>query len=94
MAGYALAKFAFKGKKTMFMLVMLTMMLPAQVTYIPRYILATKLGWVDDYTAVILPPLANAFGIFLMRQNLYAIPDALLEAARLDGTTSYGPSSL
>ena len=85
MAGYALAKFAFKGKKTMFMLVMLTMMLPAQVTYIPRYILATKLGWVDDYTAVILPPLANAFGIFLMRQNLYAIPDALLEAARLDG---------
>jgi len=85
MAGYALAKFDFKGKSLAFMLVALTMMLPAQVTYIPRYILATNLKWIDTYWAVIFPPLANAFGIFLMRQNLYAIPNALIEAARLDG---------
>ena len=90
MAGYALAKFQFRGKRIIFMLVILTMMLPAQVTYIPRYMLATKLKWVDTYWAVIIPPLANAFGIFLMRQNLYAIPDALIEAARLDGCSEMG----
>lgn len=89
MAGYALAKYQFKGKKIVFLLVMLTMMLPAQVTYIPRYMLMTKLGGVDQYWSVIIPPLANAFGIFLMRQNMYSIPNALIEAARLDGCNEY-----
>ncbi len=85
MAGYALAKFNFKGKNIIFALIMGTMMIPAQVLYIPQFTMMTAIGWADKYRAVIVPALANAFGIFLMRQNMISFPDSLVESARIDG---------
>lgn len=85
MAGYALAKFNFKGKNIIFALIMGTMMIPSQVLYIPQFTMMTAIGWADKYRAVIVPALANAFGIFLMRQNMISFPDSLVESARIDG---------
>lgn len=84
-AGYALAKYEFKGKTVIFSFIMMTMMLPQQVLYIPLFKLMNQLGLANTYSAVILPSLANAFGIFLMRQNMLSFPTALIEAARIDG---------
>ncbi len=85
MAGYALAKFEFKGKGLMFGIFMITMMIPGQVMYVPLFTLMNKIGWANTYQAVILPGLAGAFGIFLMRQNMLSFPLSLIEAARIDG---------
>lgn len=91
MAGYALAKFDFKGKNIMFALIMGTMMIPAQVLYIPQFTMMTAIGWANKFRAVIVPALANAFGIFLMRQNMLSFPTSLIESARIDG---YGEFSI
>ena len=85
MAGYAIVKYRFRGRAFAFGIIMLTMMLPQEVTYIPRFSLLSKMGWANTYQALILPALANSFGIFLMRQNILAFPDSLLEQARIDG---------
>jgi len=85
-AGYALAQFEFRGKKLAFVLVMATMMIPQQVIYIPLFNLINRAGLANTHAAVILPLLANAFGIFLMRQNLLAFPGSIIEAARIDGS--------
>lgn len=85
MAGYALSKYDFKGRKAIFAVTMATMMIPAQVLYIPQFSMMTAFGWVNRYEAVIIPALANAFGIFLMRQNMMSFPTSLIEAARIDG---------
>lgn len=85
MAGYALTKYEFKGKKVFFVLIMVTMMIPAQVMYVPLFTLMNNIGWANTYQSVILPGLANAFGIFLMRQNMMAFPTPLIEASRIDG---------
>lgn len=89
MAGYAIVKFKFKGKGLIFAMIMLTMMLPQEVTFIPRFQLLNQMGMADSYQALILPALANAFGIFLMRQNIMAFPDSLLEQARIDGCSEF-----
>lgn len=85
LAGYALAKFHFKGRNLIFALIMGTMMIPAQVLYIPQFTMMTSIGWANEYKAVIVPALANAFGIFLMRQNMLSFPTSLIESARIDG---------
>lgn len=85
MAGYALAKYEFKGKGLIFTLIMMTMMIPGQVMYVPLFTLMNKIGWANTYQSVVLPGLANAFGIFLMRQNMLSFPVSLTEAARIDG---------
>ena len=85
MAGYGLAKYNFKGKALIFALIMGTMMISAEVLYIPRFTMMTKIGWANTYRAIIIPGLANAFGIFLMRQNMMSFPTSLIEAARIDG---------
>ncbi|RNB87173.1 carbohydrate ABC transporter permease [Brevibacillus fluminis] len=85
MAGYAFAKFRFRGRDQIFFLLLLAIMIPSQVTLIPLFQMMVKLQWLNTYQAVILPTLANPFGIYLMRQNMKAIPDELLEAARVDG---------
>ncbi len=85
LAGYAFAKFDFKGKNLIFALIMGTMMIPAQVLYIPQFTMMTAIGWADKFRAVIVPALANAFGIFLMRQNMMSFPTSLIESARIDG---------
>ena len=89
MAGYALVKYQFKGRGIFFAVIMMTMMIPMEAMYIPLFTLMTNIVWANSYQAVILPPLANAFGIFLMRQNFIAFPTAMLEAARLDGCNEF-----
>lgn len=90
MAGYALSKFDFKGRGIIFGIIMITMMIPGQVMYVPLFTLMNKIGWADSYQAVVLPGLANAFGIFLMRQNMLSFPTSLIEAARIDGYGEVG----
>lgn len=89
LAGYSFAKFRFRGKHLFFGLVLMTLMVPYQATLIPLFRLMHWFGWGDTYQAVILPTAANVFGIFLMRQNMLAIPDSLLEAARIDGAGEF-----
>lgn len=85
MAGYGLAKFRFRGRGLLLGVILLTMMIPMQVLLVPLFQMMSSMGWIDSYQAVILPFLANAFGIFLMRQAFLDFPDSLVEAARLDG---------
>ncbi|HEU5027642.1 MAG TPA: carbohydrate ABC transporter permease [Spirillospora sp.] len=85
MCGYGLAKYRFRGRGLLLGLVLATMMIPFQVLLVPLFQMMASLGWVDTYQAVILPFLANSFGIFLMRQAFLGFPDELIESARMDG---------
>ena len=87
LAGYGLAKVKFKGRNLVFMLIMATMMIPFEAIMIPLYMVAMRMGLQDTYTGLILPFLANAFGVFLMRQYLITFPDEILDAARIDGAS-------
>lgn len=89
MAGYALAKLRFFGRRPVFGLVLATLMVPSSVTLVPLFVLMAKLGLVNSYASVILPFAAGAFGVFLMRQFMHAIPDDLLDAARIDGASEW-----
>lgn len=85
MAGYAFAKYEFRGKKFIFGLCLMSMFIPTQVTLIPLFIEMTGFQLIDTYWSIILPGFASVFGVFLMRQNFAAFPDELIEAARIDG---------
>lgn len=85
MCGYGLAKHRFRGQGLVLGLILATMMIPMQVLLVPLFQMMASIGWVDTYAAVVIPFLANAFGIFLMRQGFLDFPDSLLEAARIDG---------
>ena len=87
MVGYALAKLRFLGRKTIYLLILFTMMIPFQIVLIPQYILMVKLGWTDTYLALIAPTMMSAFSIVLFRQFFMAVPQALLDSARVDGCT-------
>jgi len=86
LTGYGLAKFPFKGRNLVFLLIMATMMIPFEAIMIPLYLVATSLNIQNTYIGLILPFLTNAFGIFLMRQYLITFPDEILDAARIDGS--------
>lgn len=85
LAGYAFAKFRFWGREAIFFILLLAIMIPYHVTLVPLFQMMNSLGWLNTYLAVILPNLAFPFAIFLMRQNMAALPDDLIEAARVDG---------
>ena len=85
MVGYALAKMEFPGKRVLFLLVMVTLMVPGVVTFVPLFVMVSSLGLVNTYPALILPFVTAPVGVFLMRQFMLGIPEPLLEAARLDG---------
>ena len=87
MAGYAFAKYRFRGRDTLFAILIATMFLPPIVTLIPLYRLVTYMGFNASLAGVIVPNLANAFGIFLMRQFIAGVPDDLIDAARVDGAS-------
>ena len=87
LAGYTFAKFEFKFKNLLLGIVLMTMMLPIQVTLIPLFRISIALGWQNKAAAVIIPALANAFGVFFMKQNMMSIPSELLESARIDGAS-------
>jgi multiple sugar transport system permease protein len=90
LGGFAFARMHFPFKKILFALLMGTMMIPSQVTMIPQFIIFSKLGFVDTYVPLMLPPfLGGAFGVFLLRQFFLTIPLELEEAARLDGCSVY-----
>jgi cellobiose transport system permease protein len=85
-AGFAFAKLNFKGRKFLVLFVVGTMMLPSQLGIIPLYMLVANLGWMNTLTALIVPALVTAFGVFWMRQIIDAqVPNELLEAASIDG---------
>jgi multiple sugar transport system permease protein len=89
MAGYGFAKFHFKGKEKLFYMVLATMMIPAQVTMIPVYLILNEMGLTNTMAGIVLPGLAVAFSIFLFRQFMTTIPTDLIEAARLDGAGEF-----
>lgn len=90
MLGYTLAKLEFRGRKTVFSLVIGTLMVPGLVTFVPLYVLTSNLGLTDSLLGLILPFLAAPFGVFLMRQFISSLPDELIDAARMDGCHEIG----
>lgn len=90
LAGYAFAKLEFKGKNILFGLILVTMMVPPQLGLIPQYYIITELGWLNDFRAIIVPGLINAFGIFWMRQYIGdGVPYEIVEAAKIDGCSNF-----
>jgi cellobiose transport system permease protein len=90
LAGFAFAKLTFRGRNALFLIVVLTMTVPTQLSIVPQYLIASELDWVDSLQAVIVPGLVNAFGIFWMRQHIaHTINDELMQAARVDGATTW-----
>lgn len=89
LAGYAFAKFEFPLKRTIFVIVLSTLMVPFFVRMIPIYVIFSQLGWTNSYQGLIIPFLSDAFGIFLMRQFIQPLPDALIDAARVDGASEF-----
>ncbi len=85
MGAYVLAKYDFPGSKTFFAICQTALMFSVYVTQIPNYLVMTKLGWVDTYASLIIPAFAAPMGLFLMKQFMEQIPDALIEAAKIDG---------
>ncbi|GAA3439212.1 carbohydrate ABC transporter permease [Kutzneria kofuensis] len=86
LAAFAFAKFDFPGRRVLFGLLLVFMMLPLQLGTLPQFIIMSQIGWVGTLQALVPPALANAFGIFWMRQYISGgVPDELLDAARIDG---------
>ena len=89
LCGFVLSKYEFKGRKLLFGFVISTMMIPWCVTIIPKYSMIQSLGWMDSYKALIIPAMFSGFGIFMMKQHISALPDEILEAARMDGANEF-----
>ncbi len=87
MAGYALARIKFPGRNALFLSILGTMMIPGIVLLIPMFIVLKQFGFIDSYAGLIIPKLATAFGVFLMKQFFESIPGEIEEAARIDGAT-------
>lgn len=91
LVGYAFARLRAPGKKTLFLVVIATMMIPAQITMIPQFWIFSELGWVDTFLPLIVPQFfSNAFNIFLVRQFVTRIPFEMDEAAQIDGLGYFG----
>jgi len=89
LAGFAFAKYQFRGKNVLFVVVLSSLMIPYQVTMIPVYLVFSRMGLLNSYWALILPGMASAVGIFLIRQYMMGVPDELLDAARMDGCPEF-----
>lgn len=90
LAGYSLTKFDYKGKNFFFILVLMTMMVPIEITIVPLAIIVRKLGWMNSYPGLIVPVAITPFGIFWMRQFMITIPKDYAEAGRIDGLSEFG----
>jgi cellobiose transport system permease protein len=91
LAGFAFAKLRFRGRNALMVILIATMTIPSQLGVVALFILMAKIGWNQSLLAVIVPGLVTAFGVFYMRQFIEdAIPDELIEAARVDGATTFG----
>ena len=89
-AAYGFTQFRFPGRDFLFYFALATILVPVQVTMLPNYLLVADLGWLNTYQGLIVPQLANAFGIFLLRQAFRSVPASLIEAARVDGAGHWG----
>ena len=89
MAGYAFAKLKFKGSNMLFIIYLAQMMVPSQLTLIPRFVLFSELGLTNTHLALILPNIVTVGGTFMMRQSFLSAPDELREAAKIDGAGEY-----
>ncbi|MCK4798416.1 MAG: carbohydrate ABC transporter permease [Spirochaetes bacterium] len=88
-AAYAFSKINFPGREKLFTLLLMTMMIPGQVTMLPSFLILKNLGLLNNYLGLIIPASASVFSIFLLRQFMIGIPDELLEAARIDGCSEF-----
>lgn len=86
-AAYAFSKIKFKGEKILFGILLVGLMIPPQVTFLPVYMMMSKLGLINTYVPLIIPFMTTSFGIFLLRQNFMQISDEIIEAAKLDGAS-------
>jgi ABC-type glycerol-3-phosphate transport system permease component len=89
LAGYALAKYQFKGKNVIMIVMLGTMLLPGQITMAPLYELLYHMHMIDSYAALLIPGAVSVFGIFLFRQAILQVPDELIHAARIDGCSEF-----
>ena len=89
MAGYAFARYQFRGKNFLFVIVLVTLMVPIQVTFIPLYSVLVNFGWINTFHGLIIPRIADAFGIFFFRQFFLGLPKDLEDAARIDGAKEF-----
>lgn len=90
LAGYAFAKFRFPGKNGLFLLLLLTMVIPQEVCIVPLFVVMRNLGWINSMMSLIIPRAATAVGIFYMRQYIGQYPTEILEQARIDGCREFG----
>ncbi|UCF94510.1 MAG: carbohydrate ABC transporter permease [Desulfobacterales bacterium] len=87
--GYVFAKYRFRGRDFLFGLVIATILIPLQTYIVPLYLLTWKLKWINTYQGLIFPLIIMSSGIFFLRQNIMSIPDALIDAARVDGASEW-----
>lgn len=90
LVGWGFAKYEFPGKRALFLFVLATLMFPNQVALVPLFLMMRNFNWLDTYWAMILPGAISAFGVFFMRQTMLGIPNDLLDAARIDGSSEFG----
>ncbi len=84
-AGYAFGRLNFPKKDAIFFMVLLTMMIPLQITLIPRFLMLKELNWINTYQGLIVPMLSSAFATFLFREHFKSLPDEIFDAAQMDG---------
>ena len=89
LAGYGFARFNFRGRTLLFYFVISTMMIPLQILLVPLFVEVRALGWTNSYLGLIAPGIMNAFGVFMMRQHAYGIPEEIIEAGRIDGASEF-----
>lgn len=90
MSAYAFSILKFKGRDTLFFILISTMAIPREITLIPAFLLIRNIGWINTYQGIVAPSLVSVFGIFLLRQFFMGIPKELEEASRIDGITDFG----
>lgn len=88
--GWGFAKYEFRGKRVLFGLLLATLTFPFQLTLVPLFLMMVNIRWLDTYWAIIVPGAVSAFGAFFMRQSMLAVPNDLVDAARIDGASEWG----
>ncbi len=89
MAAFALSKYRFRGRQTIFLVMISTLMVPLSVVLVPVFLVITKVGWNNNLLGIIIPAAATPTGVFLLRQYMLTIPDELIDAARIDGASEW-----
>lgn len=89
LGGFGFAKYNFKLKNFLFIFLLVTMMIPSQVSLVPLFLMMHWFRWIDTYWAIIVPGAVSAFGIFFMRSSMMSIPDEILDSARIDGASEF-----